>query len=511
MTIIKKIIAWIIELLRSIFGKKKSKKTTTSKENNNLNSSITKLNGTNSFDHDSMPAYVICDSDGKLILINNIDSLKSKLFDDISAYKKEEIDRLIKILNKDDNYVKEDINNIYSLFNKDISRLRKSELDELISKYNIDSRQEFLNTYERISEKEQIFSVFNRDLEAISDAIDEEKISFITRDFLNEQEEQLLKKKNLFDQTDDLKGFKEKFYDVIKNYDDAFIKEIRNDYKKVNYVTMSNLIIDKSIKRFHELENDFKMHRFNVSYYEREINKIKNQINALKEIKNKKVVQEELDRLKKELYTKSKDKYDVLYNNEVFANIDKQCDDLLKSINTKVIDIKKEEKETKKAKEIKEQKEIENIILRFKDMELARKYIMQSLEIEGKEIKLDANSLLDYTNRIYDKYHEGINGDFNFKKNNDRTELVILYNDLNRAIANVRIEEFMPIEHINFRMDDLVEAVIYRKNEWDVYLNRAYNHINDEDLVSEKLNNIKTSKNSQAKIKNKTDDLKNNK
>ena len=110
----------------------------------------------------------------------------------------------------------------------------------------------------------------------------------------------------------------------------------------MNYVTITTVFIDQEYEKIKKLQDDFKSHRYNKYYYEREINQIKQELNKIKNLKNRKDVNDSINNLKKELLTKSKDKYDILYNNEVFMNLEKECDNLLDKINAKVVDIKKE-------------------------------------------------------------------------------------------------------------------------------------------------------------------------
>jgi hypothetical protein len=259
-------------------------------------------------------------------------------------------------------------------------------------------------------------------------------------------------------------------------------------------------MIDKNITRFRELEENYRKHRFNKHYYEREINRIKQELSTLRDLKNKRVVEEELVRLRKELYTKSKDKYDLLYNNEVFMNFEKECDNLLHKINAKVIDIKKEEvvKEEKPKDVRKKEEYLENILLRFKDMELAQELILLAQERDKEAIK---SNIYDYVRYIYQKYDNGIDADFNFSRNKKKTELVILFNELNLAIGNVKKEEFITVDHINFRMQDLVEAVDVKKQELDTIVGIKESELGDK--VDNKIKSLMPN-NPKEMVKNKS-------
>ena len=206
--------------------------------------------------------------------------------------------------------------------------------------------------------------------------------------------------------------------------------------------------------------------------------------NELMNLKNKSQVYNEITRLRKELYTKSKDKYDLLYNNEIFMNIDKKCDDLLNKVNAKVIDIKKEEVKENKVDKRKEY--LENIIKRFQDMDLARELILKDVDIE-----LEKNdSLINYVNHIYNEFLYGESGEFNFEKNRNKTELVKFFNNINVAISYIKEENSISIGHINFRMNDLVDAVSVKKNELEDLIEKKYNYKIDNPLIDDKLNKL---------------------
>ena len=481
MNTIKKIIAWIISLFKDLFGKSSTSRKKVLKTKKSVGKSDSKLKvNAQITSNDTMPSYMLLSIDGK----ENISEIKKKLFDDISFFKRTEIDNLIKNLHMNTNISKEDSIRLSNLLIEDIDKIDWKEITEIVNKYDSKYQGMVTNTYNTIIEKEKCYTDFNRDLDKMSNILDKHDVSIVTVNRISEEEDKLLNKKNIFNEVDDITYFRKTFYDVIDNYDKSFLDEVKTEYHKVNYVTITSLMIDKNITRFRELEENYRKHRFNKHYYEREINRIKQELSTLRDLKNKRVVEEELVRLRKELYTKSKDKYDILYNNEIFMSIDKQCDDLLNNINTKIVDIKKEKKEEKK--QVEEKKHyLDNVILRFKDMELARKLIMSSIDEEDIDIR--ETTIINYLNKVFDKFYEGVNDQFNFDKNKGRTELVILYNDLNRLISTIRKEKFVPIEHINFRLDDLKEAVIYKKDEINLYLRDKYNYVYDDELINKRI------------------------
>jgi hypothetical protein len=146
---------------------------------------------------------------------------------------------------------------------------------------------------------------------------------------------------------------------------------------------------------------------------------------------------------------------------------------------------KKEQKKEEKKEEKKDDKNkyLENILLRFKDMELAREIILLSQQ-NNNEILANDEKLFIFN--ILNKYDDTVNQQFNFERNKKKTELVIRYNELNMAICNIKKEPYILISHINFRMEDLIEAVKAKEIE----LNRLMNK-DSEDIIK-KENQAKT-------------------
>ena len=71
---------------------------------------------------------------------------------------------------------------------------------------------------------------------------------------------------------------------------------------------------------------------------------------------------------------------------------------------------------------------------------------------------------IDFVHRILKKRNK-ITENFHFAKNKKKAELVILFNELNMVISKKRGEAFLSIDHINFRMKDLEEAVRVKREE----------------------------------------------
>ena len=419
MTIIKKIILYIITFLKKIFGfLKPKKKKKVQKEINKLkiSSDSKKYNAfidTSAFI--TMPPYLIINGEEKKALIEKILIIEEE----------------IKKINDKDNEL-----------------LLIEEIKEKINHTD-------LTFYEGIKIDEKIYNVLNdKDL-----SVDTNK------KIVN------LKKETL---------------DIISSLDKDIQKKTIREYKKINYVTLTNVLLDDTFNDLRKLGDNIKNHRYNKYYYERELTKIKKRIDTLKKLREKSDIEKEIINLKKDMYTKSKDKYDLLYNEEVFINGIKICDDLLKKVNKRVIDIKKEETENKTRKEIKKEKKEEkeklkeeeerylNILKRFQDMELARRIIFLHSE---KEVHVDdLSSLFDYMNNMYYEFLNGEDKFFNFDKNREKTEVIKLCNSIIRIKGIITKEKEMPIEHINYQLDSLLTWTKDKKEELDNLLISKYNY-----------------------------------
>ena len=468
MTIIKRIIIWIINFLKKLFGKinKKTKKIT---KNKNIDKNKNLYNST------SFPPYMMIDDSGKLVLIKNIQDTKTKLKN--NDIKKREIAKIIALLSNVgiDKKVLED-----SLYKEE--KLDNKKLESIL--VNCDSVVKE-NVYKIIDDYKKSSTIIKEtisNLDNLTEYVKKNDISFETSNLINSE------LSNITTKTIEEKpvSIDKDVLNKIKNWDKNIISEVKLEYQKVNYVTISTVMIDKMMDKYKKIEEDYKNHRYNKSYYEKELNKIKEQINYLKKIKNGNVVYSEIEKLKKELYTKSKDKYDILYNNEIFMDVNKKCDELLNKVNQKVVDIKKEEKdkEEENKKEKLKEEYLKKILLRFKDLNLSRELILLHQEKE-KEID-DYSDTSIYLNQVYLEFIEGVSDNFNYQRNKAKTELVKLYNDLNNIMSHGKKEKHISIDHINFQMEDLIDAVKIRKEEVekniDIKKNPTYSMQVDEKI-----------------------------
>jgi len=331
--------------------------------------------------------------------------------------------------------------------------------------------------------------------------IEEGKISFYQNERIDEVLDCLLLDKEIDLSTKEkVISLQDNINEILENFDNNIKDKVKREYEQVNFVTISTLLLDETIEEINKLMDDYKHHKYNKYYYDRELNKIKERINNLKKLYDSARVREELLELRKNLYTKSKDKYDLLYNDEVLINLNNQCNELLDKVNKRIIDLKKEKvKEKKNIKdEIREdkRKEIEyyeNILKRFKDLELARKILMFK-NLEEMDVS-NIKNLMQTLNKTYYDFISEEKGVFNFERNKTKTELVSLYNNLNRINGLLTNDEYVFIDHINYRMDDLLEATINKKKELESFLESKYQYKSEEHeesiLVDNKLSILK--------------------
>lgn len=314
----------------------------------------------------------------------------------------------------------------------------------------------------------------------------------------------------------------------LDNYENDIIKKAYKEYNDVNYVIMTTLLIDDIIDEISELNDDYRKNKYTKEEYERKINKIKDKINKLETIHKRKEVQIELERLRKDFYTKKKDKYDLLYSEEIFVNLNGKCDELLtiikenekKEIEKKEISkAKKEEENKEKKKKTEEEKDLkkkkeekekqkkefnENVLKRFIDIEFAHKLLLLR---ESKRKKLiTRDEIINETLSYYHDFLIGENHEFNFERNRLKTEVAKLYNDINSTICAIEKREFTPLEHINIKLDLLTEATLENQILLNDMLEKKHHYRMEEHEtsknVTDKLNGILV----KEKAKEKTDE-----
>ncbi len=475
--LIKRFIKWLIELIKRLFikEKKKKKKTRNSHGQEVIKSKKMVANINGIFDS-TLPVYMIISENEKEKLIYNIGLLKNVLLEKSNKIKELEEKELTNLIEDKCGIKVSDL-------------IDDKYIDNIVKDLNPEDKRIIVNKYHDIANKDIEIKKHINEIDKTIKMIKENNISVITENEIEREISNVVNDKNIDDVDQKIDNFNTKVFNIIEDFDKDFINEVVKEYKTANFVTIATTIIDKNYERFKKLEEDFKNHRFNKYYYEREINKIKHELDEIKNLKNKKEVSSHIEKLKKELYTKSKDKYDLLYNNEVFIDVNKKCDMLLEKINTKVIDIKKEEKkeETFKVKEEKEEEQnYENILLRFQDLNLSQKLILIHKEIQLD--KMNNAHINSYLDDVYNEFLRGIEGPFNYESNRVKTELVNLFNDLDGIIARKEKRAPIVLEHSNFLMSDLIEGAIVRKEKIETEI--CHKEAPTSILVDEKLEKI---------------------
>ena len=491
MQLIKKIISWLISLFHMIFKKDKKEIKTIPQDNKKNAKKNSKIKAIDAIIDETIPSYMYLSNSEKELLINQIKEIKKLMQKRGNDYLNKELDEIICIL---DGYIlkdNEDLKEIVDNFKNDISNGVKSDknkqIDLLTNYLPKTKKEEFYlkcNSYDKNSflVKDNITKIDN-----VIKLLEQKQISLIEKNSLIDINDSYENSKNNI--IDDIENYNKDMRYVMENINKNIIDKVKLDYKKVNYITLTTELLDEIQSNLKKIEDNYKSHLYNKHYYEREINKIKRQILELKELKNKPYVYNEILRLRKELYTKSKDKYDILYNNEIFMNINEKCDELVSKVNAKVVDIKKEE--TKKDNINKKNEYLKNILLRFQDMELARDIILEKEKIDFKNDK----EMILYIKNMYNEFNVDIDIPFNFNRNRDKTELVVLFNRLNRVNCYLKKEKYISIEHINFRMNDLVEAVNIKNEELNNTMLNKYNIDITDQQVNDKIKGLLPDKN----------------
>ena len=490
MHLIKKIISWLISLFHMLF-KSKKKNTKVNKVSQNSNTETNKTNKvkiiTGVID-ETIPSYMFLPLSEKKELISKINELKKEITKRSDNYFNSEISNIIDILDKcnlkDNSELKEMIESFKNNLNKSFNKNTNKQFELLVNYLPKDKKDDISLKYNSIYHDRKVINENINNLDITIDKLEKRNITLIEKNSIEDKIDNFINSKNT-NLLEDVNNINSDILYTMKNINKNIIDKVKIEYKKINYVTLTTELLDEIQLKFKKIESEYNSHLYNKYYYEREINKIKKHILELKELKNKPEVYSEILKLRKELYTKSKDKYDILYNNEVFMNINEQCDNLIGKVNAKVVDIKKEKKE-KEAKKDKNKEYLKKIILRFKDMELARELIIGNEQEDFDNYK----EMILYIKNIYEGYSDIELPPFNFERNKQKTELIILFNKLNKVNCHLKKEKYLPIEHINFRMNDILDAVNYKKEELSKIMLKEYNIDISNKFVDEKINNL---------------------
>ncbi len=287
--------------------------------------------------------------------------------------------------------------------------------------------------------------------------------------------------------------FSELFKEIIKESDDYIVKKTKEEYDKVNYITISNVIIDEVNKDIQKLDDDLNSHKHNKYYYDKKIRKLKKRIIELERIKEKDLVWNEILILRNDFYTKSKDKYDLLYNDEVYINLMKKCDLILNKVNKKVVDIKTDKKEDIKIEKNNDKKNeilALKIYKRYEDLAIARKKILLN---EKKFIYPNSKEeLIKYLDSLYSDFlKRDTSSGFNYQRNLIKYKTVILNNNLTKIICGITGDGYIPFEHINTKMDLILHDTYNKKQYLELVLHQKDNYESDNSIkVDEKINKL---------------------
>lgn len=291
----------------------------------------------------------------------------------------------------------------------------------------------------------------------------------------------------------------------LNDYEIKIIEKAYREYQEVNYIIVTTLIIDDLITEIEEVYNDFKKNKYSKIEYERLIKNIKEKIAKIEEINNYVEVEKEIELLRKDFYTKKKDKYDLLYNKEIFINLYTKCNEILKKVkenekkqNEKkkfIIEKKNEEEKRKYDQKIKQkekdklQKEKDNILKRFIDIEIAHRILLLR---ESKRKKLHTkDELIKETLNFYDEFVMGETQEFKFSRNKIKTEVAKLYNDITSTICTIQKKEFIPLEHINIKLTTLTEKTLEHQTMLNYMIEKKHQY---------KINEHPSSKNVSIKL-----------
>ena len=329
MTLIKRIINWLKKLFRKLFGIKEKEKVKKSEISKRMLGGKQMQANVDAFFDDTMPSYMIIGDKSKEKLLYGISIMKKILIENHDNLKEKEIIAILEYIKKSDKVDDKIINKIDKFTNEKDKLLNMDVIKSLVKNLDDETKKDIMEKYQSIVEKDNDFKIQIDNIDKLCETIKEMDVSLVMEDEIDKEVDNVTNSKDVVNEPEEkAEEFNKNISIILENVDKDIIEEVMKEYSKVNYVTLSTVIIDKNYDRFKQLVDDYKNHRYNRIYYEREVNRIKRELNRIKNLKNKEEVNKHILELRKELYTKSKDKYDLLYNNEVFMNLEKECDDL---------------------------------------------------------------------------------------------------------------------------------------------------------------------------------------
>lgn len=451
MKTIKKIILKIIAFFKSIFGKKDNKKVITPNISSEKKKKVVIPSA-------QLPKYFYIDEDGKGEIINSLKLIYEKLND-------------------------KNINN-----------------DSLLCE-NMELKAFHDNLINDNTEKKYNYIVINN----LIKNVENNEISYYLKAQLENLCDNFLDNKNQKEtDTNKIIKFKDLFKEIIKESDHHIIKKTNEEYDKVNYITVMTVILDETNNEIEKIDEDINKHKKNKYYYNKKIRKLKKRMLELEKIKEKDLVWNEILILRKDYYTKSKDKYDLLYNDEVYVNLIKKCDLILNKVNQKIVDNKKT---NEKKEEIKDDILSFKIYKRYQDLAIARKKIL--LNEEKFIYPTNKEEIINYLDSIYSDFikKEQASG-FNYERNLIKYKAVNLSNNLTRIICGMTGDGYIPLEHINTPMDYILQDVYNKKQYLELIIHnndetRSENSKKVDDRINKLLNRETEKTNSKIKIKKK--------
>ena len=186
------------------------------------------------------------------------------------------------------------------IINNKLDTIRKK-----VIKNNDEDIKKELNTLNNIGDLITEQKIFINNFDEIKSIIDN---TLFDEDLhLNTQEKISLLKENIEELIDE----------NLNTYEKNIIKKAYYEYEKVNYVIITTMIIDDIYNDLQKLNDKSLKNQHNKEYFIRKIKEIEEKIEHIKTLNTKEEVVRELENLKNDVYTKRKDKYDLLYNSEI--------------------------------------------------------------------------------------------------------------------------------------------------------------------------------------------------
>ena len=385
-----------------------------------------------------------------------------------------------------DNGSKEDIINSLKLIYEKLNSNNGDDQNSLIEKMELKSFHDNL-IHDNINSNYNYIIIND-----LINNVEKNKISYYLESQLNNLCDNLLNIKNLNDiESEKIIKFSELFKEIIKESDDYIIKKTKKEYDRVNYITINNVLIDEVNNDIAKLDEDFNKHKYNKYYYDKKIRKLKRRILELERIKEKDLVWNEILILRNDYYTKSKDKYDLLYNDEVYVNLIKRCDLILEKVNKKVIDVKFNKKDNNKnSKNKKDELLALKIYKRYEDLAIARRKIL--LNEEKFIYPNNKEELIKYLDSLYSDFlKKDSNSGFNYQRNLIKYKAVIFDNNLTKIICSLTGDGYIPLEHINTKMDFILQDTYNKKQYLELILHQKDNYESENSIkVDEKINKL---------------------